>query len=334
MTTARDSGRVVAVTGASGFLARPVIERLAVQGWRVRALTRSGAAPAWLQRQAQAGIHRLDGSDEAIAASLAGVDAVCHLAGRAHVLRETAADPAAEFRAANTVFTQRLAEAAGRAGVRRFVFVSTIGVHGSACTKGERWTEASPLRPATPYAESKLAAEDALRTCTALEHVILRPPLIHGAGAKGNFERLLGLVRRGLPLPFASVHNQRSFIGAAHLAALIATSLDHPAAANRTFVVADQEVFSTAELIRALAAALGRPARLLPAPAALLRAAGRMAGAARQVEQLIGDLEVDAGAIRAALRVPQTLAARDSLAEMAAAFRAADITAATLRSSS
>ncbi len=227
--------------------------------------------------------------------ALAGVAAVIHLAGRAHVMRETAADVDGAFRRANVEATHQLAAQAAAAGVRRFVFLSSVKVNGER-TGDRPFTEADAPAPEDAYGRSKQAAEQALHgiaAATGLEVAIIRPPLVYGPGVKANFLRLLRLVERGMPLPLASVRNRRSLVGVSNLCDLIVRCLAHPAAAGETFLVSDQQDLSTPELIRAIAAAMGRPARLVPFPVAALRLAGRLAGQGDAVERLVGSLQVD-----------------------------------------
>jgi nucleoside-diphosphate-sugar epimerase len=227
--------------------------------------------------------------------ALEDVDAVVHCAARVHVMRESAADPLAAFRAVNVAATLNLARQAVAAGVRRFVFVSTIGVNGAE-TFERPFSAADTPDPHSPYATSKHEAEATLRTLaleTGLELVIVRPPLVIGAGAPGNYGRLIKWLQRGLPLPLASVRNRRSLVGRRNLADLIVTCLAHPYARGQTFLVRDSEDLSTPELLRRTASALGRTARLLPMPPAVLRAAANAAGRGAMAQQLCGSLQVD-----------------------------------------
>jgi nucleoside-diphosphate-sugar epimerase len=210
-------------------------------------------------------------------------------------MREKSADPLAEFRRVNAAGTRRLAESAAQAGVRRFVYVSSIKVNGER-TGNRPFTEADPPGPEDAYAQSKYEAEMALREIaarTGMEVVIVRPPLVYGPGVKGNFRTLLRVVRMGLPLPLASCDNRRSLVGLSNLADLLALCVTHPAAAGETFLAADGEDLSTPELLRRTGRALGRPARLFPVPPALLRAGARMFGRAGAGERLCGSLQVD-----------------------------------------
>lgn len=282
------------VTGASGFVGGHLATALAAAGWFTKALggSRSPVLPAAVAVLPA----RIIGPDTVWADALDGVEVVFHLAGLAH--GRDGGDPAA-LRRVNVDGTLALADAAVQAGVRRFVFVSSVGVHGNASPEGPL-REDSPLRPEAAYAESKRAAEVALRDrfrSSATELVIVRPPLVHGPGAPGNPARLLRLVRSGLPLPLASVRNRRSFVSVANLCAALLRCAEHPRAANETFLVADPAVLSTSELLRALARRCGRRARLLPCPPRLLRTAAALVGRAGDVDRLVADLEIDASRI-------------------------------------
>jgi len=228
--------------------------------------------------------------------ALHGADAVIHLAARVHVMRDTAIDPLAEFRLVNTQGTLNLARQAATAGVRRFIFLSTIGVNGNSTDYGEIFTETSASLPHDPYSVSKHEAEVGLRAIsksTGMELVIIRPTLVHGSKAPGNFGKLTQLVARGLPLPLASIQNRRSLVGIDNLVDFINTCLEHPAAANETFLVSDGEDLSTPDLIRRMARAMNRPARLLPVPKSVLMAAASMFGKRDMAQRLCGSLQVD-----------------------------------------
>ena len=292
---------IILVTGASGFVGRALLARLALEGYRVRGAVRrpdtalaAGAEPVAIGDLMHAPDWR---------STLAGVDLVVHLAARAHVLDERSPDAFALYRAANTLPTLRLAEAAAAAGVRRLVFVSSVRVHGSR-TAGPPVDESSPLEAEDPYGRSKADAERGLAEiarASRLEVVVLRPPLVYGPGARGNFARLARAVARGVPLPFGAVRNRRSLVYVGNLADAIVRSVAHPAAAGRTFMVSDGEDVSTAELVRRIARALGRPPRLVPIPPALLRAVGALAGRGGDVARLLDDLVVDSTLLRRTL---------------------------------
>jgi len=283
----------VLVTGANGFLGRPLCAYLTEHGRSVAAAVRSRGAGA--AAGADVFVTGDLGAAPDLMQVLSGVDAVVHLAGRAHVMRETSVDPEAAFRRANVDATRHLAQQAARAGAKRLVFLSSVKVNGE-CTTGRPFTEADAPAPKDGYGRSKWAAERVLAeiaVTTGLEVVIIRPPLVYGPGVKGNFLRLLKLADKAVPLPLASVRNRRSLVSVWNLCRLIEVAISHPAAAGETFLVSDQQDLSTPDLIRALGQGLGRPSRLLPMPPPLIRGAGRLLGRGALVARLLDSLRVD-----------------------------------------
>jgi nucleoside-diphosphate-sugar epimerase len=255
---------------------------------------------------------------------LSNVSTVVHLAARVHVLDDPAADPLAAYREVNVDGALRLARSAADAGVRRFVFVSSIKVNGEA-THGAPFTEASPPNPVDPYGISKWEAEQGLRQIageTGLEVVILRPPLVYGPGVKANFRRLLAGVDRGAPFPFGAIHNRRSLVFVGNLADAIVSAVEHPAAAGETFLVSDGPAVSSPELVRAIAHALGRRPRLLDVPPSLLTLAGRVLRRDAVVQRLLGSLEIDSSRIRTTLDWTPPYTMQQGLAETASWWRA------------
>ncbi|HYS85767.1 MAG TPA: NAD-dependent epimerase/dehydratase family protein [Bradyrhizobium sp.] len=309
----------VLVTGASGFIGTALCRELLRRGHSVIAIARRAssldAEPVNLRR-----IAILDIAGEFDRrALLEDVDVVVHLATIAH----RSGIPEAEIRRVNVDATVQLAEAAARL-VHRFVFLSSVKVHGEDSGSGA-YREADALRPGDAYGCSKLEAERALTGIAAragMELVLIRPPLVYGPGVRANFLRLLGWVDSGLPLPFANVHNRRSLIYLGNLVDAIARCAEHPAARG-PFLVSDVETVSTPDLVSRIARALGRPARLLPMPPALLRAAGMIAGRRDEIRRLIGNLVVDSSRARRVLdwRPPCTL--DEGLAETARWFKSA-----------
>jgi nucleoside-diphosphate-sugar epimerase len=277
----------VMVTGSSGFVGGEVVRTLAADRFDVRATVRS-------RRPGMPGAMAIGAIDAGTdwSAALNGIECVVHLAARVHVLHERAADPVAEFRTVNVEGTRRLAEAAVGAGVRRFIFLSSIGVHGTG--GGLPISEMDPVAPVTPYAASKADAELALRMAagSAMEVVVLRAPLVYGPTAPGNFARLVSLVSRRVPLPFASVRNERSVLGVANLASAISLAVRSLDAAGEAFLVADSRVVSLPEMIAWIGEGLGRKPALWPVPPGLLRLGARAFGRSREIEQLIGSLTV------------------------------------------
>ncbi len=311
----------VLVTGATGFVGRALCSNLVGGGWDVTALDRrESGLPEGCASRIIADI----GPGTDWSGVLDGVDAVVHLAARAHVMKESAADPLAAFRRANVAGTLGLAQAAAQADVRRFVFLSSIKVNGEATT-GDPFSESTPAAPANPYGLSKWEAEQGLTQVAAqsdLEVVILRSPLVYGPRVKGNFLRLLAAVDRGLPFPLARVANRRSLLGLSNLVDILVRCVDHPAAAGETFLIADGEDLSTPELIHRLARALGCPARLWPCPVSLMRLAARALGKHGAIERLCGSLTVDSQKARRLLSWSPAVPMNMELARVARWWRA------------
>jgi nucleoside-diphosphate-sugar epimerase len=290
---------LVLVTGASGFVGRELCTELAGRKVATRAALRRGTSMAVHATE----LAEIDGVSAATdwTGLLRDVSTVIHLAARVHVMRDDVADPLEEFRKVNVAGTEGLARAAAEQGVKRLVFVSTIKVNGEATQAGERFTEADVPSPRDPYGISKWEAEQALHRVaadTGLEIVIVRPPLVYGAGAKGNFALLLRALRARIPMPLGAARNLRSLIYVGNLAdALIACAM-HPVAAGKTYVVSDGDDISTPDLLRGLGQAMRRPALLWPCSGMLLRLAGRLFGKPEEVERLLGSLCIDSSRIR------------------------------------
>ena len=289
----------VLVTGGTGFVGWTLCPALLAAGHEVCVSSRNPRAAEAMDGVEVRPVSDL-GPDTGWGAALDGVEAVVHLAARVHVTEDRSADPLSEYRRVNTDGTRRLAEAAASAGVRRLVFLSTIKVNGET-TGAAPFSESDPAAPGDAYAVSKCEAETALFGIAAqgpMEAVVLRPPLVYGQRVGGNFLALLKICRLAPPLPLGGVSNRRSLIYAGNLADAIIRCLAHADAAGRTFLVRDGDDVSTPELIRRVGAALGRPARLFPVPAPLLRAAGRATGKSEIVTRLLDSLRVDDGQIR------------------------------------
>ena len=226
--------------------------------------------------------------------ALHGIDTVIHLAARAHQIKDTAPNPEQAFYEVNTAGTANLVHQSIEARVKHFVFISSIGA--MATLSDQVLTADSPCRPDTPYGRSKLAAEQALiqqTQGTGMAYTIIRPPLVYGPGNPGNMARLIKLVNTGLPLPLGAIHNRRSLVALPNLVDLITTCLTHPAAANQTFLVSDNEDLSTTDLLRRLAKALDKPARLISVPMPLIRATAQIIGKPALAQRLCGSLQVD-----------------------------------------
>ena len=307
------------ITGANGFVGKALCAKLLNRGHAVRAAVRAAGSPTGNTEVSVIG--SIDGETD-WSAALAGVEVVIHLAARVHVMHDDAVDPLEAFRRVNTAGTDHLARSAAASGVKRLVFVSSIKVNGE-CTfpvaastlekippnpPFTKWgtlrsvfSETDEANPQDPYGVSKWEAEQALHRVakeTGLEVVIVRPPLVYGAGVKGNFAQMLKVLAKGIPLPLASANNLRSLVYLGNFVDALVTCATHPAAAGQTYLVSDGEDVSTPDLLRQLGAGMGHPARLLPCPPSLLKLGGRLVGKSDQIDRLLSSLQVDSSKMR------------------------------------
>jgi UDP-glucose 4-epimerase len=255
------------------------------------------------------------------------IDVVIHAAARVHVMRDQAADPVVEFRRANTEGTLALARQAAAAGVKRFVFVSSIKVNGEGTLPGQPFVAKVSSAPCDPYGLSKYEAEEGLKALaaeTGMEIAIVRPPLVYGPGVGANFLSMMRWISRGVPLPLGSIHNRRSLVALDNLVDLLLTCATHPAAANRVFLVSDGEDLSTTDLLRRLGRAMGKPPRLLPVPAAALRWGAAILGRGDIGRRLCGSLQVDASETSRTLGWKPVIGVDAALVKAARAFSEAD----------
>jgi nucleoside-diphosphate-sugar epimerase len=279
----------IAVTGATGFIGSALVAGLAVRQFSVQQVPRYSV-------------------------EVSGAQCVIHCASRAHIMSDEALDPLTEYRRVNVQGTLNLARQAAAEGVKRLVFLSSVKVNGASTdglprpfgprNDGSAFTPNDTPAPEDAYGLSKWEAEQGLREIgsqTGMEVVVVRPPLVYGPGVKGNFARLLDLVRSGVPLPLAAVNNRRSFIGLDNLVDLLIRCVDHPKAAGQTLLISDNHDLSTPELLRMIANAMGKPARLFPVSVPLLRLAGRVLGRLNEVDRLVGSLQVDSSPTRSLL---------------------------------
>lgn len=285
------------ITGASGFVGRALCNELTTQGQYVKAVVRSRELSinyVKLQTIATLG-QNFDGSE-----MLQGIDSVIHLAARVHIMNDQSINPLQDFLDVNFYGTINLAKQAAATGVKRFVYVSSIKVNGEYA-EDKPFDEGDLANPQDHYAVSKWKAEQALRQLseeTAMEIVIIRPPLVYGPGVKANFLRLLNMVNKSVPLPLASINNRRSMVYIGNLVDAIITCAIHPKAANQTYLVSDKESVSTPELIRNIAQALGRRIYLLPFPIYVMKYLARLVGKSAAVNRLTQSLVIDSSKIR------------------------------------
>lgn len=284
----------ILVTGASGFIGRRLTSALRSSGRLnpIGVVRTAAKASAGIRCYRVPDINsKLDWSD-----CLTGIDSVIHCCARVHVMDEAVSDPLAEFRKTNVEATLNLARQSAIAGVRRFVFISSIKVNGEWTYPNDCFTAEDDPLPLDPYGISKYEAEQALfrlASETGMEVVVIRPPLVYGPGVKGNFARLVELVNKGLPLPLGSVYNKRSLVGLDNLVDLIITCVEHPSAANQIFLASDGRDLSTTELLKALAIAGGKRGWLVPIPVIVLEAGAAVLGKRAIARRLLDSLQVD-----------------------------------------
>ena len=255
--------------------------------------------------------------------ALDGVDVVIHLAARVHVMNDVALDPLEEYRNANTLATTHLAQEAAKAGVKRFIYLSSIKVNGEETASGKSYSEDSMPAPIDPYSVSKWEAELGLeKVCaqTGMEFVIIRPPLVYGPGVKANFQKLMGLVAKGLPLPLGAVHNQRSMLALDNLVSFIAEVTKNPLAANQRFLLSDGQDLSTSQLLKLLAKGMGKSIWLLPVPVFILRAAAQLLGDTAAADRLLSSLQIDSSKARQLLQWQPPLSAEEGITIAARAY--------------
>ncbi|MGF6329457.1 nucleoside-diphosphate-sugar epimerase [Pseudomonas sp. BS3782 TE3695] len=282
----------VLVTGASGFVGEALVFRLLVD----KKFSPIAAARGAKRLHGLCPVVSFDLTHAKILPALDDIQVVIHAAARVHVMNETAIDALAEFRKVNVEGTLRLAQRAAESGVKRFIFISSIKVNGESTLPGKPFKADDQPNPLDPYGVSKYEAEEALKQLgrdTGMEVVIIRPPLVYGPGVKANFLSMLSWLNKGIPLPLGAIRNQRSLVAIGNLVNLIVTCIDHPAAANQTFLASDGEDLSTTQLLRRLSKALGKSARLLPMPEWLLKLAASTLGKQAFAQRLCGSLQVD-----------------------------------------
>lgn len=283
----------IMLTGSTGFVGSFIANKLLHSDHTLLALVRSAKGQVSIVGESH--ITNIDSHTD-YSHVLSGVDAVVHCAACTHIMNMDVVDLLAEYRRVNVDATLNLAQQAADFGVKRFIFVSSIKVNGESTTGRVPFIEKDIAKPLDPYGVSKYEAEEGLKKIaafTGMEVVIVRPPLVYGAGVKANFLNLLKLSNTGSPLPFGLVNNKRSMVYVENLVDFIVKCIVHPAAANQTFIVSDNEDLSLRGLLQLIRESMGKPARLIPVPVFLFKLAGLIFRKQYMVDRLVGDLQVD-----------------------------------------
>lgn len=316
---AADALRSVLVTGASGFIGRSLLNALRENGGY---LTR-GVARRVVRLDADSLVVQLIDGNTDWRKIVDGMDVVVHLAARVHMMEDHVADPLAEFRRVNVEGTLTLARQAAEAGVKRFVFLSSIKVNGNSTANGRCYRAGDIPNPCDAYGISKYEAEIGLHRIaeeTGMEVVIIRPVLVYGPGVKGNFLAMMRWLAKGTPLPLGAINNLRSLVALDNLVDLLVTCLQHSAAANQTFLISDGEDLSTTELLKRTASAMGKQARLIPVPVSILQIGARLLEKRDVGQRLCGSLQVDIRKTRELLGWAPSVTVDQALAKTAEHF--------------
>lgn len=312
----------ILLTGGTGFVGRAICEKISSEkrfNVLVAVRKRQSDLPETIRQEVIGGIDLVSNWSDL----LEGVEVVIHAAARVHVMAENSKDSLEEFRKINVSSTGNLARQAAKAGVKRFIFLSSIKVNGEKTLPGSPFTEEDLPDPQEPYAISKYEAELALQQLsreTGMEVVIIRPPLVYGPGVKANFRSMMHWLYKGIPLPLGAVVNKRSLLALDNLVDFIVTCVDHAAAANQTFLISDGEDLSTTELLRRMSKALGKSIWLLPVPVNLLLFLARRVGKYGAIQRLCRSLQVDGGKAHELLGWEPPISASEGLRRTAEAY--------------
>jgi len=289
----------ILTTGATGFVGKVLLSELVAQNFSVSAAVRDDAAII------ANGVRKITVGDLTKVsdwqAALQSIDVVIHVAGRAHIMNDNVVDPLTAFREMNTEVTLLLAKQAAEMGVKRFVFVSSVKVNGEMAVLNHPFKPDDGFIPNDPYGLSKYEAEKGLLVLakeTGMDIVIIRPPLVYGAGVRANFASMMTWVNKNIPLPFGSIHNQRSLVALDNLVSFIIHCIDHPKAANEVFLISDGEDVSTTQLLKKVAKAFNKKALLIPVPVSVMTLAAKLIGKADVANRLFGSLQVDSSKAR------------------------------------
>ena len=303
----------ILLTGATGFVGQALLKQLLKSG--VHCVTATVRASIGFDSCAVVPVGDIGNATE-WSNALTNQQVVIHAAARAHIMKDEMSDPLAEYRRVNVDGTLNLARQAATAGVKRFIFISSVKVNGEQTPLGQPFRADDTAAPEDAYGISKWEAEQGLNTIaveTGMEVVIVRPPLVYGPNVKGNFASMINLVERGFPLPLGAIHNQRSLVALDNLVDLIITCIDHPAAANQVFLAGDGQDLSTTELLRGVAKAAGKRSRLIPFPSSLLMLAATLLGKKLVAQLLLGSLQVDISKARDLLGWEPALSTEEGL---------------------
>jgi nucleoside-diphosphate-sugar epimerase len=285
------------VTGATGFVGKALVTKLVAEGHQVVAALRKQSTELPIEvEQKLIGDLSLLSESNTIINTLDNIDVVIHTAARVHIMEDKAADPLDEFRKINVYGTVELARQAVKAGVKRFIFLSSIKVNGESTDNRQPFRETDEPAPEDAYGQSKLEAEQALFELghtTSMEIVIIRPPLIYGPGVKANFASMIKLINKGIPFPFGAIHNRRSMLAMNNLVSFIKLCMIAPDAANQVFLIADEDAISTTQLLKNIAQAYERTIRLIPVPASWMALCAKLIGKQNLTDRLFGNLQID-----------------------------------------
>ena len=311
----------VFITGATGFVGEALLTELMPfdDDLIVSVRNRTAEFPKKVQQIVCTDLSQLN-EDNSLIDILSDVDIVIHTAARAHVIRDSTSDPLNEYRKINVTATKELARQAAEAGVKRFIFVSSVKVNGESTSHNQMFSETDEPQPVDEYGLSKLEAEQALidmGKVSSMQVVIIRPPLVYGPGVKANFANIVKLINKGWPLPFGLVHNRRSMIAIDNLIAFIRLCMSHPAAANELFLIADKEDISTTTLLKKIAKAYGVESCLFPIPVTLMSVIAKLFGKKEMADRLFGNLQIDTSKARQLLDWSPVITMDQQLEKMA-----------------
>jgi len=287
----------VLITGHNGFVGKALVQAMSEYSLHL-----VGRTP--LENTDLPFFKKQLSADENYRDSLEGVNVIIHAAARVHVMDDTSSDPLAAYRAVNVEGTLNLAQQAINAGVKRFIFISSIKVNGEATIPGKPFSAKDKINPSDPYGISKAEAEQALQKLCVnsdMDLVIIRPPLVYGYGVKANFAAMLKLAKKNLPLPLGAITNRRSMVALDNLIDLIKTCVIHPQAANQIFLVSDDRDLSTTELVKLMVEAHGKSPRLLAVPMSWFYLLGKLTRKQAVISRLCGSLQVDINATKSIL---------------------------------